>query len=370
MKLIIFVATIVLAPALPVHGQEADDIPLEKMSGAQIYKSYCSRCHGDDGRGNIDPEILEGLEAPPPDFTEGYFSSREKRKDWQVVTAHGGGVRGLSMSMPAWGEALTEQQIAETVEYIKGFADQSLYPQGELNFFRGHRTTKAFVEQEALIIPSHQFRKVNGVTFSETQALLYYANRFGNRFQYELKAPLIARSAAGANDFGIGDVEVGLKYAFYDNYKSLTIFTAGLEAGLPTGSESKGYGAGTVVAVPYIAAGQGVGKHLQLSSSFKLEIPFDAAKGHTELRSSLLAVLVTGDSKQGFFPGVEFYLKDDLSSASYSLSIIPQMYWGITPRGHLAFSLGYEIPVAGTKPFDGRIAAFFLWDYVDGGLWW
>lgn len=370
MKLIVLVALLSLSIPSLFAQEESDDTPLEKMSGAQIYKAFCSRCHGDDGTGNIHPDILEGLEAPPPDFTDGYFSSREKRKDWQVVTAHGGGARGLSMSMPAWGESLSDQQIAETIEYIKSFVDQSLYPQGELNFFRGHRTTKAFVEQEALLIPSHQFKKINGATFSETQTLLYYANRFGTRFQYEVKAPLISRSAAGTSDLGIGDVEVGIKYAFYDNYKSLTILTAGIEAGLPTGNEAKGLGSGTVVAVPYLAAGQGIGKHLQLSTSFKLEAPLESKKGNVELRSSLLATIVTADSKQGFFPGVEFYHKDDLTSASYSLSIIPQLYWGITPRGHLAFSLGYEIPVAGTKPFDGRIAAFFLWDYVDGGLWW
>ncbi len=350
--------------------QEEEEIPLEKLSGKQIYAMFCARCHAEDGTGNIDPEMLAGMDAPPPDFTDGYFSSREKRKDWQAVVAHGGGVRGLSMSMPAWNDALTEKQIEETVEYVKSFVDQSKYPQGELNFFRGHYTTKAFVEQEALLIPSYQFKKENGVTNRETKVVAYYANRFGNRFQYEAKLPLLTKSAAGTAATGIGDLELGLKYAFYDNYRSLTIVTGGLEAALPTGSETKGFGAGTVTAVPYIAAAQGIGSSLQLSTSVKGEIPLDRTKGNPELRASFLSMLTLFESKQGVFPGLEVFVKKNLAASDYTLSLIPQVYWGITKRGHLALSLGAEIPVAGTKPFDGKIVAFFLWDYVDGGLWW
>lgn len=355
----------------PSHAQqEEEETPLENLSGSQIYSMFCARCHAEDGTGNIDPEMLAGMEAPPPDFTDGYFSSREKRKDWQAVVAHGGSVRGLSMSMPAWNEALTEKQIEETVEYIKSFVDQREFPQGELNFFRGHYTTKAFVEQEALLIPSYQYKNESGVTNRETKVVAYYANRFGNRFQYEAKLPLLSRSAAGTATTGIGDIEVGLKYAFFDNYKSLTIVTAGFEAALPTGSERKGFGAGTVVAVPYIAMAQGIGSSLQLSTSVKSEIPVDRAKGAPELRVSFLSMLTPFDSKHGVFPGLEVFVKKNLSASDYSLSLIPQVYWGITKRGHLALSLGAEIPIAGTRPFDGKIVAFFLWDYVDGGLWW
>lgn len=357
-------------PTSSLGQQEEEETPLEKMSGKQIYTLFCARCHAEDGTGNIDPEVLAGMEAPPPDFTDGYFSSREKRKDWQAVVAHGGAVRGLSMSMPAWNDALSERQIAETVEYIKSFVDQSKYPQGELNFFRGHYTTKAFVEQEALLIPSHQFTKEHGITARETKVVAYYANRFANRFQYEVKLPFHSVSAAGTATTGVGDLELGVKYAFYDNYKSLTMLTAGLEAALPTGSETKGFGAGTVVAVPYVAAAQGVGSLLQLSASIKVETPLDRTKADPELRGSLLSMLLSSDSKQGIFPGIELFVRKNLSVSDYSLSFIPQVYWGITARGHLAISLGAEFRIAGTKSFDGKIVAFFLWDYVDGGLWW
>ena len=42
----------------------------------------------------------------------------------------------------------------------------------------------------------------------------------------------------------------------------------------------------------------------------------------------------------------------------------------LVKRGHVAFSFGAQVPVAGTKSFDYRLLGFFLWEYADGGLWW
>lgn len=367
--LILILHGVLLHSALPQQN-DTDDIPLEQMNGRQIYAAFCSRCHGDDGRGDVPAELIENMEVAPPDLTEPYFSSREKRRDWYAVIARGGGARGLSMAMPAWDEALSVQQIHETVAYLKSFVDQSKYPQGELNFIRGHYTTKAFVEQEALLIPSHQFTKEGGRTVRETRVLLYYANRFGNRFQYEAKLPVHSITRTPSTAIGVGDLELGVKNAFYDNYETMTIVSAGAELSLPTGSRTRGFGAGTVVGVPFVAAGQGIGAHVQLSTSAKLELPFDRAKADPEFRASLLTVLTLPESKQGFFPGVELFYRKNMAVPEYTLSLVPQVYWGITARGHLAVSLGTEIPLAGTRPFDGRVVAFFLWDYVDGGLWW
>jgi mono/diheme cytochrome c family protein len=354
----------------PILAQEVEEASLENLSGRQIYTLFCARCHAEDGTGRIDPEIIAGMEVLPPDLTEGYFSSREKRKDWYAVVAHGGGVRGLSMSMPSWGHVLSERQIDETIEHIKGFIDQTEYPQGELNFFRGHYTTKAFVEQEALLIPTYRYRRIGGDTVEETRVVAYYANRFGKRFQYEAKLPLHRTVTSTTSVSGVGDIAAGVKYAFFDDHTSMTILTTGFEAVLPTGSETNGFGAGTVVLVPYIAAGQGVGYLLQLSTSIKLEAPLEKANGDPELRASLLSVLTLSETKQGLFPGVELFVKKNLSGSEYGFSLVPQLYCGLTARGHLAISFGTEIPIAGEKPFDRRFVAFFLWDYVDGGLWW
>jgi hypothetical protein len=251
---------------------------------------------------------------------------------------------------------------------MKSFVDQSLYPQGELNFFRAHTVTKAFVEQEALLIPTYTWTSDLDRTYEST-TVLYYANRFGHRFQYEVKLPVETRTSMGSTEAGIGDIEAGVKYAFFDRYLSRTIISAGLETSFPTGDENKGFGTGAVVLVPYLAAGQGVSDVLQLQASVKFETPLDPDLS-AEMRYAVAATFLTNESKHGIFPGVEFFGAKDLGSSSHRESLIPKIYWGITPRGHLALSVGTEIPLNSPEPFDGRIVAFFLWDFVDGGLWW
>jgi len=269
--------------------------------------------------------------------------------------------------MPSWEGAISEAQMAETVEYMKSFVDQSLYPQGELNFFRAHAVTKAFVEQEALLIPTYTWTD-DPVKSYESTTVLYYANRFGNRFQYEIKVPVHTSTSSGSTDVGIGDIEGGLKYALFDQYRSLSIVSLGLEASLPTGDEDSGFGY-AVTLIPYVAAGQGVSNLLQLQTSVKFETPL-AADIDAEMRYAVAVSLLTGESKQGFFPGIEFSGAKSLGSAEHRESLIPKIYWGITPRGHLALSVGTEIPLNTPEPYDGRIVAFLLWDFVDGGLWW
>jgi hypothetical protein len=58
------------------------------------------------------------------------------------------------------------------------------------------------------------------------------------------------------------------------------------------------------------------------------------------------------------------------ASQSNSFLITPQLYLALNRRGHIAISLGAQIPVAGEKPFDYKIVSFLLWEYADGGLWW
>lgn len=60
--------------------------------------------------------------------------------------------------------------------------------------------------------------------------------------------------------------------------------------------------------------------------------------------------------------------KKEFDGSAQQLSILPKLYIGLTKRGHVAFSFGPEIPIAGEKPFKHNVVAFFLWEYADGGL--
>jgi mono/diheme cytochrome c family protein len=349
-------------------AQSPDTASLSSLSGAQVFEQLCSRCHGPDGKGNIAPEVREGMEVPPRDLTDPYFNTREKRSDWIRVVRDGGEAGGLSSSMPAWGEVLSEQQIREVVEYVKAFVDQRRYPAGELNFIRMHRVTKAFVEQEALLI-SEYTRNPGNVAGRNEQLLFYYANRFGNRFQYEVKVPFEINSIGGRSNAGLGDLELGLKYALFDDYRKQVITSVGFELAVPTGSESKNLGNGAFIAIPYFAAGLGVGRWAQLQGFTSAEVPLKSART-TEWRYAAAAVLTLPDGKQGLFPGFEVFGIKPLGEAGNTFAVLPNLYWAITKLGHVALSAGVEIPVTSKAGYDWRVHGFLLWDYADGGLFW
>ena len=70
-------------------------------------------------------------------------------------------------------------------------------------------------------------------------------------------------------------------------------------------------------------------------------------------------------------PTIEVEALQNVTAQQHQLFITPQVYKGLSKRGHLAIALGAQFPVAGDRgPFDYRVLGFFLWDYADGGLWW
>ncbi len=374
MKVKIFISILVLASSLTFAQQDTmqqviDIENIKNMNGKQIYELFCAKCHGIDGKGNIPDEIKQNWDVPPPDFTDGYFNTREARNDWYAVIKYGGPARGLSQVMPAFGDIFTDEQIYDIIEHIKSFVDQKKYPQGEVNFLRAHYVKKAYVEQEFLLIPTYTYKFENGHNVNDTKVVLYYANRFGTRFQYEAKLPIQNFKSCVQNTTGIGDLELGLKYAFYDDYKSLSILTAGFEFSLPTGNEAKGFGKGTVVAVPYFAFGEGIfnGK-FELQGSVQIETPLNRSKGNPELIYAFSATLILPEGRRGIFPGVELMGVKTLGANEHTISLVPKLYIALTRRGHLAISIGREIPIYGGSPFKYRYVSFVLWDYVDGGI--
>jgi mono/diheme cytochrome c family protein len=156
------------------------------LDGKLLYEEYagCASCHGFDGKG-----MVEGvsLDPPPPDLTDCSFNSREPRRDWQAVIVHGGQARGLSMSMPAYGEVLTEAQIEAIIGYLKTFCLDQSWPPGEVNFRRPQITSKAFPENEALFIPTYTSAENNAATTK-----FVYEKRWGRKGHWEIAVPFAA----------------------------------------------------------------------------------------------------------------------------------------------------------------------------------
>lgn len=343
-----------------VRPQEIDEEKL--LDGKFLYQEYaaCASCHGADGKG-----VVEGLtlDPPPPDFTDCSFVSREPRKDWHDVIKHSGTVRGLSSSMPAYDLALTDEQIDAIITYVKSFCTETGWPPGELNFRRPLVTSKAFPENEALFLPSLTKDNNEVVTTS-----FKYERRFAKRGHWEISLPFQGNTAPGS-DFGIADMEIGAKYVIADDLQRLMILTGGLDVGIPTGKAGIGVGDGKWSISPYLAAAKGFERFF-LQSSLKVEAPISSQNSESELLLNLAGTLPLTREKKGLYPMVELNLVKSLEASSASLLVTPQLYIAFVKRGHLAFSLGGQFPVAGDSPFDYRILGFFLWEYADGGIWW
>ena len=84
-------------------------------TGEQIYRQACTTCHGADGQGS--PQSVVGFALPLPnghdfpDFTDCATNTVEPLADWVAVAHRGGPVRALDRHMPAFGDALSAEQL-------------------------------------------------------------------------------------------------------------------------------------------------------------------------------------------------------------------------------------------------------------------
>lgn len=109
-----------LCPAVPLA---ADEEPLEEVErftdgdptkGAALYKRYCRGCHGADGRGGAHTFMPHIGNLTKKDYIEfipdGFLFT---------VIAEGGAAVGKSAYMPAWREALSDQDIKDVIAFIR-----------------------------------------------------------------------------------------------------------------------------------------------------------------------------------------------------------------------------------------------------------
>jgi cytochrome c oxidase cbb3-type subunit III len=83
-----------------------------------LFQELCSVCHGVGGKG--DGPSAQGLEPKPADFTNCKVMAKDSDEVLVKIIKGGGQSVGRSTVMPAWGDALSEQQIRELVKFIRG----------------------------------------------------------------------------------------------------------------------------------------------------------------------------------------------------------------------------------------------------------
>ena len=89
----------------------------------ELYRENCAPCHGNQGRG--DGPGIKALPVKPVNHTDPVAMSAHTDEYLFKVIAEGGSGVGRSPFMPAWGEQLTERQIASLVGYIRSLSARS-----------------------------------------------------------------------------------------------------------------------------------------------------------------------------------------------------------------------------------------------------
>ena len=345
-------------------------LPLD-ASGEEIYRQACAACHSFDGTGQPQSTVGFALPLPDghefPDFNDCATNTVEPLADWVAVVHRGGPVRGLDRHMPAFGDALTDEQIERAVKYVWTFCQDPSWPRGDPHLPRAFFTEKAFPENEVVW--------TTGITGSGAKSVenqLVYEHRIGSRGQYEVTVPMNALQSdtGGMWNGGIGDIEIALRRTFYANLNRGSIFAAGGAVVMPTGNESQGLGSGFWTYEPFAMWNQFLGPNGFLQVHTGVEIPSDQTNGTTEgFVRTALGYTIAQD--QGFgrawSPMLEV-LAAKPGSASTEWDVVPQMQVSLSKLQHVLLSVGVRVPLNEREERKPQFLTYVIWDWFDGGL--
>lgn len=339
-------------------------------SGRELYEKACAACHGVDGSGA--PLSRVGFDTPLPDFTDCSFATREADLDWIYVTEKGGPARAFARMMPAFGSALTREQIQKILDHIRTFCGDSAWPRGELNLPTPLFTTKAYPEDEVALSTLIDTAGRDKLSFE-----LIYEKRFGARNQFEIILPFgwSEQPISGNHDTewssSLGDMGFGLKRVLFHRLESGSIFTLGGEIFFPTGDGDEGFGNDTAVIEPYVAYGQILPNDFFLQGQAGFAYPFDDDKVNEEafVKVALGRTFLTGPYGRSWSPMIEVLGSKELTSGSEdNWDVAPQIQVALSRRQHVRLSLGVRIPLNNSDVRETQVGAYLLWDWFDGGF--
>jgi mono/diheme cytochrome c family protein len=360
---------VVWAGAFVLIGVRAEALSPD-ATGQDIFREACATCHAIDGKGS--PRSVVGFALPLPnghdfpDFTDCATNTVEPLGDWVAVASRGGPVRALDRHMPAFGSALSPEQIERAVRYLWTFCTDPSWPRGDLNFPRAFFTEKAFPENETVWTTA-----VTGAGRKAVSNALVYEHRIGSRGQYEITVPISMQQQDTRGWVrGLGDVEIAVRRTLYASHERGSIFAAGGAVTLPTGKEATGLGNGYAIAEPFAMWGQMLGSNGFLQMHTGLEIPTDSVAGTKEgfLRT---AAGYTFAQDQGvgrtWSPMAEVLIAKPGDGAT-EWDVVPQLQVSLSKLQHVLMSVGVRVPLNEREERKPEVVTYFLWDWFDGGL--
>ncbi len=349
----------------PVLSQVAPE-----PGGRELFLTSCATCHGADGTGAQAPAV--GLPIQPPDFTESSFASREPAADWAGVVTYGGPLRGFDRLMPAFGDALTREEIDLILAYVQTLYEDKSWPRGEFNLPLALGTEKAFPEDEVLVKTTLGTEDAGSVMNK-----LIYEKRFGSQTQIELVVPFgwheVTDAGGTVGDWagGMGDVAIAVKRVLFHDLGMGTITSFTFETILPTGDESEDFGKGYTVFEPFLTLGQILPFDAFVQVQTGVELPANTDKGENEglFRVALGKTFTAGGEwGRAFSPMVEFLGAKELEGGTAVWDIMPELHFTLNQRQHIMANVGVRLPLTETEGREPQIMFLLLWDWFDGGF--
>jgi cytochrome c553 len=351
----------------------ASDAP--PRTGAQVWDAACAACHGADGAGQ--PRTVVGFDVPLPNLRDCAFATSEATADWFAVVHEGGRVRGLDQMMPAFGGALSDEEIGLVVDYLRGFCRAlPVWPLGELNLPLALFTEKAFPEDEVVVTSTIALRG-SGNVMNE----VIYEQRLGARSMFEIGVPFGFADLTGASSGmpagapagwtgGLGDLGFAFKHALVHSARAGSILAVGLDVSVPTGRADRGLGAGFTIVDPFVAYGQLLPAGTFVQAHTGADIPVDASNANTELfwRMALGWSVAWHRFGRMYTPMLEVLGARELASgAAVTWDLVPEMQVTLSRRKHVRLGLGTRIPVNETTGDRHlQLATYLLWDWSEG----
>lgn len=347
--------------ALVTAGSSADVLAQATLTGRDVYEAACAACHGSDGRGA--PAAASDYPLVPPDFTDCSFATREPAADWVAVGHAGGPVRAFSRLMPAFGEALSREELQAAVSHARSFCSDDKWPPGELNLPRALVTTKAFPEDEAVLTVVADSGAVTNK--------FVYEQRLGSRSQYEIIVPLaFSERTPGDWTGGVGDLAFAFKHVVAHNLARGRILSVAGELVVPTGSTERHIGGGTAAVEPFASFGQRLPAQMFLQAQVGGSIPFN--RDHAD--EAFWRAAVGQSFRQGEFGRLWAPMVEVLGSRAFESDapplwdVLPQVHVTLSTRQHIRANVGVRIPVNDRTGRATQVLGYFLWEWFGGGL--
>ena len=333
-------------------------------TGKDIFDLACATCHGPDGSGS--PRSVVGFDLEFPIFTDCKFTTPEPLADWFAVIHNGGPVRGLDRHMPAFGDALSDEDIENVIKYIWTFCSSTAWPRGDLSVPRGFFIEKAYPENEVIFTTA-----ITGRGQKAIGSEVIYERRLGVRNQFEVVIPVDLQQDPGARwSRGLGDVAVAFKRTLYASVDTGRILSAGAEIVIPTGKESSGLGSGFAVYEPFVLFGQALPRGMFLQGAAGYGVPSDHTRGNNEAfwRAGFGGTLAQdGGFGRAWSPMVEV-LWARQTHGTPEVDVVPQMQITLSKLQHVMVAGGVRIPVNERAERHTQVLTYLIWDWFDGGF--